>query len=79
MEIKNQFKSSKVQGFNRFLLGFVFLTLELLNPLNLEPAAAQTPAFYQGKTVRIVVGLTPGGFYDRWARMLAHFKANGVT
>ena len=27
--------------------------------------------FYSGKTVRIVVGLTPGGFYDRWARMRA--------
>ena len=73
MKIVNQFKSSKVQGFNRILLGVLFLILELLNPLNLEPAAAQTPPFYQGKTVRIVVGLTPGGFYDRWARMLARF------
>lgn len=31
---------------------------------------AQAP-FYQGKTIRIVVGFTPGGFYDRWARLLA--------
>lgn len=28
-------------------------------------------SFYQGKTVRIVVGFTAGGFYDRWARVLA--------
>ena len=28
---------------------------------------------YPGKTVRIIVGLTPGGFYDRWARLLARF------
>lgn len=37
-----------------------------------QPAFAQTP-FYQGKTIRIVVGLTPGGFYDRWARLLARY------
>jgi tripartite-type tricarboxylate transporter receptor subunit TctC len=33
-------------------------------------AHAQAP-FFQGKTIRIVVGFTPGGFYDRWARLLA--------
>jgi len=64
---------AKVQGVNRILVGVLFLTLELLNPLNLEPASAQQTPFYQGKTVRIVVGLTPGGFYDRWARLLARF------
>ena len=67
-----QFKSSKIQGFNRILIGVVLLILELLNPLKLEPTFAQAN-FYQGKTVRIVVGLTPGGFYDRWARLLARF------
>jgi len=36
-------------------------------------AGAQKDPFYKGKTVRIVVGLTPGGFYDRWARLLARF------
>ena len=35
-------------------------------------AEAQTP-FYQGKQVRVVVGFTTGGFYDRWARLLARF------
>jgi tripartite-type tricarboxylate transporter receptor subunit TctC len=34
---------------------------------------AQSQPFYQGKTVRIVVGFTPGGFYDRWARLLARY------
>lgn len=31
---------------------------------------AQEP-FYKGKTIRIVVGFTPGGFYDRWARLFS--------
>ncbi|MBI3059177.1 MAG: hypothetical protein HYY81_07710 [Deltaproteobacteria bacterium] len=26
---------------------------------------------YKGRTIRIVVGTTPGGLYDRWARLLA--------
>src|SRR5262245_57731247 len=36
------------------------------------PAAAQDAAsFYRGKTVRVVVGFTPGGGYDVYARTLA--------
>lgn len=34
-------------------------------------ATAQTAPFYQGKTVRLIVGSPPGGFYDRAARLLA--------
>jgi tripartite-type tricarboxylate transporter receptor subunit TctC len=29
--------------------------------------------FYQGKQIRVVVGFTTGGFYDRWARLLARY------
>jgi tripartite-type tricarboxylate transporter receptor subunit TctC len=65
------FKSSKVQAFK--VLGLVFvLNLELLNPLNLERASAQTP-FYQGKTIRMVIGSSTGGGYDLWARVLARY------
>jgi hypothetical protein len=32
-------------------------------------AYAQTPSFYEGKTIRIVIG--SGGLYDLWARLLA--------
>jgi tripartite-type tricarboxylate transporter receptor subunit TctC len=28
---------------------------------------------YQGKQIKIVVGFTTGGFYDRWARLLARY------
>ena len=37
------------------------------------PAGAQNESFYNGKTVRIIVGSTPGGFYDRWARLLSRY------
>src|SRR5262249_22637785 len=36
-------------------------------------ANAQGQPFYQGKSIRVVVGFTPGGFYDRWARLLARY------
>ncbi|MBM4260867.1 MAG: hypothetical protein FJ145_05420 [Deltaproteobacteria bacterium] len=45
------------------------ITLLLLGAAKLP---AQTP-YYQGKQVRIVVGFTSGGFYDRWARLLARY------
>ncbi|MBI2231047.1 MAG: hypothetical protein HYU46_18345 [Deltaproteobacteria bacterium] len=66
---QGSYKSSKVQAFN--ILGLVFvLTLELLNPLNLERAFAQAN-FYQGKTITLVVSSTTGGGYDLWARLTA--------
>lgn len=33
----------------------------------------QEEPFYQGKTIKVVVGFTSGGFYDRWSRLLARF------
>jgi tripartite-type tricarboxylate transporter receptor subunit TctC len=34
---------------------------------------AQSEPFYKGKQARIIVGASAGGFYDRWARLLARF------
>jgi tripartite-type tricarboxylate transporter receptor subunit TctC len=34
-------------------------------------ANAQAAPFYQGKTIRIIVGFTSGGLYDQYARILA--------
>jgi len=56
----------------KILGALVFSVFGFLNTGNLDRAFAQSN-FYEGKTVRIVVGLTPGGFYDRWARLLARF------
>jgi|SRR5262245_37602388 len=44
--------------------------IAFLLPRITDFVAAQTP-FYQGKTVRIVVGSDTGGLYDRWARLFA--------
>ena len=35
------------------------------------PSYAQTQPYYQGKTIRIIVGFTAGGLSDQWARMFA--------
>ncbi len=29
--------------------------------------------FYEGKTIKVIVGFTSGGFYDRWSRLLARY------
>jgi tripartite-type tricarboxylate transporter receptor subunit TctC len=51
-----------------------FLSASLLLPVAFYHGAhAQDEAFYAGKTVRIIVGFTPGGFYDRWARLLSRY------
>jgi len=36
-----------------------------------QSVQAQTETFYKNKTIRVIVGFTPGGFYDRWARLVA--------
>lgn len=41
---------------------------------NISPEVrAQSDGFYRGKTIRIMVGSTAGGFYDRWARLFARY------
>ena len=44
------------------LAGFLFMSFA-------GQAAAKD--FYEGKTIRILVCCSPGGFYDRWARLFA--------
>ena len=34
---------------------------------------AGSESLYQGKSIKIIVGFTSGGFYDRWSRLLARY------
>jgi tripartite-type tricarboxylate transporter receptor subunit TctC len=49
------------------------LIVSFLALSNVSKLQAQGEPYYKDKTVRIIVGLTPGGFYDRWARLLARY------
>jgi tripartite-type tricarboxylate transporter receptor subunit TctC len=55
----------------------MLLTLQLFNPLTLKPSFAQEP-FYKGKTIKIIVGLSPGGGYDRAARILSRHMGKHI-
>src|SRR5215510_12958671 len=48
-----------------------FLSFILVSPFFTSPVGAQAEPFYKGKQIRIIVGLSSGGGYDRAARMLA--------
>ena len=52
---------------------FLFTVLVMVPGANVKAAD-----YYQGKSIRIVVGFTSGGFYDRWARLLARFMPNYI-
>ena len=43
----------------------------------LSSAHAQTP-FYQGKTIRIIVGTPPGNLYDFWARLIVDYMGKYI-
>jgi tripartite-type tricarboxylate transporter receptor subunit TctC len=55
----------------RFAAGFLFLLIAVAN------LQAQT-SFYEGKTIRIVVGLPAGDVYDLYARMLAEHMGKHI-
>jgi tripartite-type tricarboxylate transporter receptor subunit TctC len=51
--------------------------------LNAQPAFAQD-SFYKGKTIRLIVGLAPGGGFDTYSRVIArhigkHIPGNPIT
>jgi tripartite-type tricarboxylate transporter receptor subunit TctC len=72
----SRFKNSTVQVFK--VIGLVFvLAVELLDPLNVERAFAQAN-FYQGKTIRIIIGYQPGDNHDLWARMYTRFLGKHI-
>ena len=50
-------------------IALILLLLLLL--LAWAPHIRAQESFYQGQTIRFVVGFSAGGFYDRWARLVA--------
>jgi tripartite-type tricarboxylate transporter receptor subunit TctC len=53
----------------------IFGLLLLIAP---APALEAQTSFFEGKTVRILVGFSPGGSYDLWARLLAHHMSKHI-
>lgn len=66
----------------RFLLGvlsiLVFFLEATVRSSGGALALAAVPAFYEGKTIRIVVGYPAGGGYDVYARLLARFMEKHI-
>lgn len=60
-------KASRVEWTKRLIL----LSLSLFIPLSLTTPVSAQESFYKGKTVRIVVGFSPGGGFDTYSRAIA--------
>ena len=51
----------------------------LLFALSLWPGGAHAQApFYQGKTIRVIVGTPPGNLYDFWARLIVDYMGKHI-
>ncbi len=62
--MKKLFLTGSAVSFLVFILAIGFATTRV---------EANEENFYEGKTVRLTVGFTPGGFYDRWSRHFARY------
>jgi tripartite-type tricarboxylate transporter receptor subunit TctC len=57
----------------------IFLSFLIFLSFALPPSAwAQAELFYKGKTIRIVVGLSAGGGYDRAARLVSRYMGQYI-
>jgi tripartite-type tricarboxylate transporter receptor subunit TctC len=68
----------RVAGYRVITVALFFFLLPVWGVLRVPAALGQGKPFYQGKTMRIVVGFTPGGFYDRWARLVGRHLSNHI-
>ena len=50
---------------------FWCVAILFLAGLWLIPEAAGQEPFYKGKTIKVIIGTTPGALYDQWARVIA--------
>ena len=63
-----------IRRFSKIVLAFCALALA-----SCSEQAAQTPEeFYRGKTIQVLIGLSPGGAYDAYARMLARHMGKHI-
>ena len=59
---------------NGRLCGFLLIGLALLSSV----AQAASDEFFKGKTVRLIVGNSPGGAQDDWARFIAQYLGKHI-
>jgi tripartite-type tricarboxylate transporter receptor subunit TctC len=57
------------KDFARVSLSLLFTVICVL--LFVSPSKGQDEPFYKGKTLRVIVGTTPGALYDQWARVIS--------
>jgi tripartite-type tricarboxylate transporter receptor subunit TctC len=50
----------------------------MISPAASEQLAYSAPPFYEGKTIRIIVGTSPGGGYDTYTRLIARHFSNHI-
>lgn len=60
----------------RFLSGLMVLTC--LGAIAIASAPADAADFYKGKKVRVIIGFSPGGGYDTYARLIARHMARYI-
>lgn len=60
-------KKLGLKSFRQLVCAVVLTTIPWFAP----SARGQGEPFYKGKTIRIVIGSAPGGFYDVWGRLIA--------
>jgi tripartite-type tricarboxylate transporter receptor subunit TctC len=62
----------------RVLLFTLIFGFSMILPGIGSEAGAQADQFYKGKTIRIMVGSTAGGFYDRWGRLFGKYMGKYI-
>ena len=63
------------KGWPRRLRLTTVLAVLMISPAASEQLAHSAASFYEGKTIRIIVGTSPGGGYDTYTRLIArHFS-----
>jgi tripartite-type tricarboxylate transporter receptor subunit TctC len=62
----------------RALLLTLIFCFSMILPGVAPRVGAQGDQFYKGKTIRIMVGSTAGGFYDRWGRLFGKYMGKYI-